>query len=377
MTIAAYVGLPGHGKSYGVVANVIVKALEKKRQVFTNIPMNDEECLKRFQMSVTPFNIQDIIDNPDWWSQVFTPGAILVIDELWRLWPSGLNAKNVRQQDKEFLAEHRHLVGENGLSTEIYFVTQDLSQIANFARSLVENTFQTNKLSSLGMNKQYRVDVFYGPVTGVTPPASKREREIIGTFKKEVYTLYKSHTKSMTGDAGDETRTDNRFNVWGRTSIKLGIIAFVTCALFVVFAFSRVFAYYSNAGESDATTSANKSVQAVHQPVKIQQTQVTSKQKKKKPDFEFLSKAQGIYISFNNGHWPRIDYRFKVVFNDMQANFTSMQLASMDYSLNPINECMVKIKGPDYNGFAMCMRDEPQEGFIESIVAGGRETTDM
>ena len=61
MSISAYTGLPGHGKSYGVVDNVIRPALEKKREIFTNIPMNSDECLERFGMTVTQFKTEDII----------------------------------------------------------------------------------------------------------------------------------------------------------------------------------------------------------------------------------------------------------------------------------------------------------------------------
>lgn len=121
------------------------------------------------------------------------PGSLIVIDEIWQLWPAGTNARNVRDQYKSFLAEHRHLVGENGLATEIVFVTQDLSQIANFTRSPIETTFRVTKLTNLGLKNHYRVDVYYGAATGASPPISKRASEIQGKFKKEIYALYKSH----------------------------------------------------------------------------------------------------------------------------------------------------------------------------------------
>ncbi len=359
MTIAAYTGLPGHGKSYGVVENVIKPALEQKRQVFTNIPMNNEECLKRFGMSVTEFKTDDIIENPAWWSEVFIPGAVLVIDELWRLWPSGLNAKNARAEDKEFLAEHRHLVGENGASTEIVFVTQDLSQIANFARTLVETTFRHTKLSKIGMDKRFRVDVYFGPVTGPCPPLSKREREIHGRFKKEIYALYKSHTKSLTGSAGDETRVDRRFSVLGKASIKLGFVLAAVCLVGFYYGIKHMVSYYGISKKADEQRPA--AAQKSH-------TQI-AEQVPKEPTFAFLSKADGIYISFNNGHFPDIDYRFKVVFDDMEASFTTVQLAKMKYALLPVNECMVKIDGPDFTGFAMCQRGEEKESWIEGVVA--------
>src|SRR5690606_16593216 len=170
MTITAYTGLPGSGKSYGVFENVIVPGLENKKPVWTNIPFNEDALLEKFGVTPTAFTVDDITQNPDWFQTVFEPGAVLVLDECWRLWPAGLRANNVLMQHKSFLAEHRHMVGENGLSTEIVLVTQDLAQISSFARNLVENTFHVTKLSKVGFDKRFRVDVYFGPVTGATPP---------------------------------------------------------------------------------------------------------------------------------------------------------------------------------------------------------------
>ena len=125
MSITAYVGLPGHGKSYGVVENVIVPACKAMRTVFTNIPCNTELFLDRFGIAPVQLDVEDIRANENWWTEVFEPGAILVLDECWRLWPAGMNANRLRETDKSFFAEHRHVVGDSGHSTEIVLVTQD------------------------------------------------------------------------------------------------------------------------------------------------------------------------------------------------------------------------------------------------------------
>lgn len=363
MAISAYTGLPGHGKSYGVVENVIKPALEKKRQVFTNIPMIEAECLKRFNISPNQFDLQEIIDNENWWSEVFIAGSVIVIDEVWRLWPSGLKANNVRDSDKEFLAEHRHLVGDNGFSTEIVLVTQDLSQIASFARALVENTYRVIKLSKIGMDKRYRLDVYFGAITGATPPVSKRENEIHGKFSKNIYSLYKSHTKSLTGQAGNESRTDNRYKFFGGFSFKLGLIAIVISAVIAYFAISYTIGYYGLKEEPLEEKPENL------KPIPIHQNSAESLRQNIpiEPVFKFLSKADHIYIVFNNGHFPDIQYRFKVIVDSSESVFSQFQLTSLDYEVTPINECMVKIKGHDYIGFAMCQTQEREEGWIEDI----------
>lgn len=358
MTISAYTGLPGHGKSYGVVENVISTALEKGRNVFTNIPMNTDVCQKRFRNEVKSFKIQDIIDNSNWWNDTFIAGSIIIIDELWRLWPAGLNAKNVRDSDKSFLAEHRHLVGICGNSTEVVFVTQDLSQIASFARSLVETTYRVTKLSRIGAEKRFRLDVYFGPITGATPPISKRDKQIHGKFKKSTYELYKSHTKSETGLAGNEERVDNRFNL---LSGKL---------FYFIMAVIASLAYFAYAGSSEVSTYFGQSKAIDNKP--INPSSITQKRTQiKEPVFRFLSDADQIFITFNNGTWPDIEYQYQVVFDDYSADFNYSDFQLLGYGLTPINKCMVKIKGPDFNGFAMCKRSGENDSWFEKAVSSG------
>ena len=372
MTIAAYTGLPGHGKSYGVVENVIVPALKAKREVFTNIPMNEQECLKRFGMQVIQFQTQDIIENPDWWTEVFNPGAVIIIDEVWRLWPSGLNAKNVRDQDKAFLAEHRHMVGDNGQSTEIVFVTQDLAQIANFARCLVESTFRVVKLSKIGMNKRFRVDIYFGAVTGNNPPTSKRESEKQGKFKKSIYQLYQSHTKSLTGGAGDETRIDKRFNVLGGFSVKLGLFALCVCLVIFYFTANYIASYYG--------LSEKKSLPKKNQISNVNISKVEPVVSHKKPIFRFLSKAESFHMT---GHFityfgdKKIEERiFEVYFKESQTTLNDKDLVKLGYKIEIVNDCMAIVKGEDFNGYALCPRRSENSNWVEELIpASSNEST--
>ncbi|MFU1923019.1 zonular occludens toxin domain-containing protein, partial [Klebsiella pneumoniae] len=48
MAIDAYVGKPGHGKSYGVVEHVIIPSLKQDRHVVTNIPLEVDMLLMDF-----------------------------------------------------------------------------------------------------------------------------------------------------------------------------------------------------------------------------------------------------------------------------------------------------------------------------------------
>ena len=212
MAIDAYVGLPGHGKSYGVVQHVIVPSLKQERHVVTNIPLNADLLLAEFggtiqQLPEDWYELEDL-------SEYTVPGAVVVLDELWRRWPSGMLTNQASIQDKSLLAEHRHRVDSKNQSMRIVLVTQDLSQIANWVRVLVEHTYRVSKKSK----KFYVVSIYSGAVTGHRPPKTALLRQATGRFKKDVYSYYSSATQSQTGDVGDESTADSRASIlksWG------------------------------------------------------------------------------------------------------------------------------------------------------------------
>lgn len=255
MSITAYVGLPGSGKSYGVVENVIVPAVKEFRTVYTNIPLNLDEFFRRYKVRPVQFDARDLEENPDWFEQEFELGSILVLDECWRLWPSGQKASSALQQHKSFLAEHRHMVGADGKSTEVVLVTQDLGQLSNWVRLLVEQTFRVEKLVAIGASKKYRVDVYGGAVTGQTPPKSRRLRQIYGTYSKEITFLYSSHTKSQAG-AGDETKTDNRGVVWKDWRFAAGALGMVASVFVLYYAGRHFMAFYEPKGAQQPQVAA-------------------------------------------------------------------------------------------------------------------------
>lgn len=360
MSITAYTGLPGHGKSYGVVDNVIRSALEKKITVYTNIPMNVDECIKRYSVAPVQFKIEDIKNDASWWSSVFEAGAILVLDECWRLWPNGMTAKNVRDEDKAFLAEHRHLVGsDNYRSTEVVLVTQDLGQISKFARDLVETTFIVNKLTKLGSSKSFRIDVFSRGVTG-KPPVSGREREILGRFKPSVYSLYQSHTKSSVG-AGDESRTDNRFNVLGGIGVKLWILLFLGLAVGVYYMSKSMIAFY-----------VADDLEVVESTTLVKASSSESVQRVSKP--RFLGLADSIYYTgfFTTKFRDKVSvsYNFELTFDDDVMNLDQLALLRLGYDIEFVSDCVVRVTGYDFDKYVTCSRERDSKSFVESLASG-------
>lgn len=228
MAIDAYTGMPGHGKTYGVVEHVIIPSLKQGRHVVTNIPLEVDALLGEFGGTIAQLP-------PDWFerrdlSELAPNGCVLVLDELWRRWPKGQKTNAAALEDKALLAEHRHRVDEKGQSMRVVLVTQDLEQIATWVTLLVETTYRIVKKSK----KYYRVDIYRGAAKGQRPPKTALLRQTAGTFKPTVWCYYKSATQSATGDVGDESKADGRASLlrsWGLW----GLIGIVTvCGVFGV-----------------------------------------------------------------------------------------------------------------------------------------------
>lgn len=250
MSILAYVGLPGSGKSYDVVANQIMPALQDGRRVVTNIPLNRDairEVTPKGEIVDLPMDA--IIGEPHKIDDYATPGCLLVIDEVWRLWPAGEKTNNIPQAYKSLLAEHRHRVDVEGRSMQIVFATQDLSQVAAFARQLVEQTFHHTKLSDLGASGSYRIDVFHGAVTGAVPPVQNRLREMYGKYKPSIFKLYQSHTMSKSSESGAyEASVDGRGQIWKRPSIWLTGVATLIAVAWGASSLGGIVSDYSGGG---------------------------------------------------------------------------------------------------------------------------------
>lgn len=254
MSIVGYSGLPGSGKSYGVVENVVIPALESGRHIITNIPLKLGRLSDDYPKGkVTLFDNRDAEDDPGFFDLERHPaGVIWIIDEAWRFWKSGMKATNIPQNQKEFFTEHRHNVGEDGRTNEIVLVTQDLAQLCAFVRGLVEETYRAVKLTAIGQKNKYRVDVYMGAATGQKP--GKPMRQLYGSYKPEIYQYYKSHTRNKTDfAAGMEEKADDRANVLKHPLIKFGIPVSI---LIMVLGVWKAVAYFSPEEHTDGTTPA-------------------------------------------------------------------------------------------------------------------------
>ncbi len=243
MAITAYVGSPGSGKSYSVVAHVILPAIKQSRVVVTNIPMNIDELDVSQRLLVKPLDIMQFSGDETYFRSLIIAGAVFVIDEAWKWLPSGLQANKIPEHFKAFLAEHRHMVDSDGRSTDICLVTQDLSQMASFPRQLIEKTYRTQKLLGLGTRSKFRVDIYEGPVTGASPPKIKLlSKSHLQTYSPDIYKYYRSHTLSDSATSGAlEVSADSRGSVFGGLVFKVFIPVAILLLILGIWGILRFF----------------------------------------------------------------------------------------------------------------------------------------
>ena len=245
-----YCGLPGSGKSYGAVANVILNSIKSGRVVYTNLALKLDVIKQDYpDANIHLFTNEDVQQDDQFLINI-EHGAVIVIDEAWRFWPSGLAVNRMSEAQKSFFTEHRHRVGKDGYTTEIVLITQDFAQVCIFVRSLISDTYRTVKMSNIGLGNKYRVDVYSGCVTGQNPPKSSRTRKLFGKYKPSVYKYYLSHTKNNTDfESGLESSPDKRNNFFKSGAFFMGIIGL----LGMIFAFNYLISTFKSGDGIDYT----------------------------------------------------------------------------------------------------------------------------
>lgn len=245
MSIMCFAGLPGSGKSYGAIENVVIPALKAKRVVAHNLTLNESALSVVVGHDVSKQLVQ--LGRDDTPEEIITkcpPGCVIVLDEVWRYWPAGLKANEVPKDELKFFKEHRHRVGDDGFSSEILIIDQDpKTGIPSFLRSLVDTTFIHTNFKMLGQKKKYRVDVYHRCQPVDKPSKGARLKQMVGTYKPEVYNCYVSHTQAKNmGEAGLEEQPDQRANVLKSWTVRASIAAAILAPLALWWAVSSFFA---------------------------------------------------------------------------------------------------------------------------------------
>lgn len=234
MALNLYTGQPGSGKSYSIVANVIIPALKRGRHVVTNIPLEDELLTDVFGGEITQLP-HDCLEDPDLPDHI-PNGCVAVIDECWNRWPSGQRVSRAAKNDLHWLKEHRHRVDAKGNAMQVVLATQDPSDLASWVRKLIKHTFWMEKLDTLGADNSFSIKIYKGCPTGENIPQRYLIRQTYGSYDPDVYQYYTSATQSETTTVGDETVMDKRTSIWRSP----GLIAQFTLSpiIFLIAAYS-------------------------------------------------------------------------------------------------------------------------------------------
>lgn len=235
MPIKAFIGRPRQGKSYSVTKNVILKALRAGRLVVTNIPMKKKayeefEGLIYFQYEIDYKNI--------------IAGAVYVIDEIWKDCESGQTAKTMSQDLKHFIAMHGHDSNDDGITTEIVIITQNLKQICTYITELIETTYYVEKIQLSSTQQRCRTNEYNGSVTG-NPPRVKPVAQRLDKYDSDVFEYYKSHTTAneeitvVEMDAVSSKKLTDLPIV--RYGLPLSVIAVILGIYFFITSFNRMF----------------------------------------------------------------------------------------------------------------------------------------
>ncbi|WP_334054530.1 zonular occludens toxin family protein [Pasteurella multocida] len=247
MSITAYVGIPGSGKSYEVVSSVIVEHFKRGRRIVTNIEGIDENKLINFCLeddkNLTFEQLGSLIRVTDEQCQQedFFPykgsentlcraGDLICLDEIWRIF----STENIHKNHRSFIAEHRHFTDKKtGICCDLVVINQSISGIPRFIKDRVETTYLMSRLLALGMPTRYRVNVYTGAKTTKASLITQYQNK----YNPKIFNLYKSFdTKN-----GKQTQVDDRQNFFKSFTFKL--IVFSSIAMFILsyFAFSHFY----------------------------------------------------------------------------------------------------------------------------------------
>lgn len=239
MSIKAYVGRMGSGKTYEVVSVVILNALRRGRRVITNIAGIDYQAMADLLVSegvdadriglVVMVPHERVTDAEFWLTEArneelkvkgfddaelrMLPGDLVCLDEIWRFW-QGFAAKDAEGRKRpeavmNFMRMHRHFTHpETGVACDLAIITQDVMDISRQVRAVIEETFRMEKLTAIGSSKRYRVDVCQGGQSRRVLRSIQRE------YDPKYFGLYKSHSGRKEGDAeAREENIDQRGNI--------------------------------------------------------------------------------------------------------------------------------------------------------------------
>lgn len=226
MGINVYTGLMGSGKSYEVVAEVVVPAIAKGRRVVTNIDGLDGEKVAEYiraNYAPVPELLGEVVHvtNGDiakanffpyydknkgtHTDTIVQPGDLVCIDEAWRFWPA--SGAKILDEHKSFFLEHRHFTNpDTNVACDLVLMIQHMGTLNRFIKDVIAFNARTHKKISLGLSNTYSVTMFEGSKQTQATKISSSIRK----YRKDVFPLYSSFKG---GAAGKTVNVDKRQNM--------------------------------------------------------------------------------------------------------------------------------------------------------------------
>lgn len=201
--IENHFGKPGSGKSYSVMANVILPALKSGSRVLTNIDgASDKGCRLRLGAALNlseaelgeryiALSEEEIITGACW--GYVQARDVYVIDEVQRYWPGGV----LKPSDPlafRFFGEHRHY------GCHIHCITINPNNYQSPMRAYAEVSHLYKKLGFLGLNSRFICRDFASAVPGKDCQVSSKTAK----YKKEIFSYYKSVTEDGNNIVGKQ-----------------------------------------------------------------------------------------------------------------------------------------------------------------------------
>lgn len=249
MAITAYTGVPGTGKSYALVSEIIVPAVRAGRRVLTNVSGVKPDavvdyCIAKWPDeaehvgSVVLFDGQKTIEDGffpaegDAGNSFVQPGDLLVFDEVRMYWPR--RGTKFPPAVMKFLRYHRHFVSSTThQATDVVLASQLITDFHEDFRGCIERSYKFRKLNSVGLNSRFVWNIWEGPEQRKGHAISRGG----GKYRKEIYALYSSYV----GGKGSEKATDRRQNILGSPRFMITVVVVVLAAFFAVWGLTGFF----------------------------------------------------------------------------------------------------------------------------------------
>lgn len=381
MAINAISGRPGSGKTYEAVIRHILPALQDKRMVITNIPLNVEwfcnfvgpHCKDLIVLIHGGFHeyggkryfseAEHFLRYQDWRNDK-NQGVFFVVDECHLAMPrtSAADGTTTSLALREYLSMHRHY------GHDVLLLSQNFRKVNRDIVDMVQTCYFTIKLSFLGKDDEY-----------VCKAADGVTRNIVTThrraYEKKYFGAYHSHTKSQ--GSVQEARTVD-IPPWHKRWYNIG-------AVFMGIIFLALVTAMLSRNKADQNEQSNRSSQSVEQqqvvsaqpktaqPIQSAQSKPIAKPEQnepaKHPYFGLQLHIVGKYEDMNQyGKFQKIIWLSVSRNGQVLSEINHGDLALAGYQFTVLNDCMMDLRyGDKYQQYVFC--DTPTQRMVPPEVA--------